>query len=77
MVLREITLLGQNVNAYNYKGKKLSYLIYEISKIIELKRIRYTTSHPTDFSEDLIKHIKVDKLMPLYIYLFKVDLIKF
>ncbi len=63
---REITLLGQNVNAYNYKGKKLSYLINEISKIIELKRIRYSTSHPTDFSNDLINsHGTIDKLMPL------------
>ena len=63
---REITLLGQNVNAYNYKGKKLSYLINEISKLIELKRIRYSTSHPTDFSNDLINsHGTIDKLMPL------------
>ena len=51
---REITLLGQNVNAYNYKGKKLSDLISEISKLNNLKRIRYTTSHPKDFSDDLI-----------------------
>ena len=46
---KEITLLGQNVNAYNYNGKKLSDLINEISKIKKLKRIRYTTSHPIDF----------------------------
>ena len=52
---REITLLGQNVNAYNYEGKKLSDLILEIAKINELKRIRYTTSHPRDFTEDLIQ----------------------
>ena len=45
---REINLLGQNVNAYNYKGEKLSDLILEISKIKKLKRIRYTTSHPRD-----------------------------
>ncbi len=63
---REITLLGQNVNAYSYKGKKLSDLILEISKINELKRIRYTTSHPKDFSEDLIQvHKSCKKLMPL------------
>ena len=63
---REITLLGQNVNAYNYEGKKLSNLILEISKINELKRIRYTTSHPRDFTEDLIKtHRDCKKLMPL------------
>ena len=63
---KEITLLGQNVNAYNYKGKKLSDLINEISKIKNLKRIRYTTSHPIDFTNDLIEcHSRLEKLMPL------------
>ena len=64
--VREINLLGQNVNAYNYENKKLSDLIYEISSIKKLERIRYTTSHPRDFSEDLIKaHKDCEKLMPL------------
>ena len=63
---KEITLLGQNVNAYNHGGKKLSDLIKEISKFNDLKRIRYTTSHPIDFSDDLIKiYQETDKLMPL------------
>ena len=63
--VREITLLGQNVNAYNFKGKKLSDLIKEISNIEELKRIRYTTSHPIDFTQDLINaHGNLEKLMP-------------
>ena len=63
---KEITLLGQNVNAYNFKGKRLSNLIKEISKIKNLERIRYTTSHPIDFTEDLIKiHKTSKKLMPL------------
>jgi len=63
---KEITLLGQNVNAYNYKEKKLSDLILEISKIKDLKRIRYTTSHPRDFTADLIQvHKDCEKLMPL------------
>ena len=63
---REIILLGQNVNAYNFKNKKLSDLILEISKIKEIKRIRYTTSHPLDFTEDLIlAHQNIKKLMPL------------
>ena len=63
---KEITLLGQNVNAYNYEGKKLSDLIFEISKIKELKRIRYTTSHPIDFTKDLMQaHVDCEKLMPL------------
>ena len=63
---KEITLLGQNVNAYNFQNKKLSDLIFEISKIENLKRIRYTTSHPTDFTKDLIEaHKSCEKLMPL------------
>ena len=63
---KEITLLGQNVNAYNYQDKKLSNLIYEIAKIKDIERIRYTTSHPRDFSDDLIEaHGKCEKLMPL------------
>ena len=63
---KEIILLGQNVNAYSYKDYKLSDLILEIEKFNGLKRIRYTTSHPKDMTEDLIeiyKHSK--KLMPL------------
>ena len=63
---KEINLLGQNVNAYNYSGKKLSHLIGEIAKINNLERIRYTTSHPIDFSDDLINaHKNFSKLMPL------------
>ena len=63
---REITLLGQNVNAYNSEGYRLSDLILEIEKISELKRIRYTTSHPIDFTDDLIQAHKIsNKLMPL------------
>tara|TARA_B100001121_G_scaffold281426_1_gene274088 strand:+ start:496 stop:1791 length:1296 start_codon:yes stop_codon:yes gene_type:complete len=62
---KEITLLGQNVNAYNFEDQKLSNLISEISKIKNLERIRYTTSHPIDFSEDLIEaHRCSEKLMP-------------
>ena len=63
---KEITLLGQNVNAYNFQNKRLSDLIYDISKINNLKRIRYTTSHPKDFTKDLIDaHKNCKKLMPL------------
>ena len=62
---KEITLLGQNVNAYNFKGKKLSTLIYELEKIKELKRIRYTTSHPNDMTDDLIEiYSQSKKVMP-------------
>ena len=63
---KEITLLGQNVNAYNFGKIKLSDLILELSKISNLKRIRYTTSHPVDFTEDLIEvHKNCEKLMPI------------
>ena len=63
---KEITLLGQNVNAYNFEKKKLSDLILEMSKIKDLKRIRYTTSHPKDFTDDLVDvHKNCEKLMPL------------
>ena len=67
--VKEIVLLGQNVNAYNYKSKnknfKLSHLIRELNEIKDLKRIRYTTSHPNDMTSDLIDCYKdVVKLMP-------------
>jgi len=63
---QEIILLGQNVNAYNNEKYRLSNLILEIEKYSEIKRIRYTTSHPKDMSEDLIEVYKNSKkLMPL------------
>tara|TARA_B100000963_G_scaffold173541_1_gene150955 strand:- start:326 stop:1654 length:1329 start_codon:yes stop_codon:yes gene_type:complete len=64
--VREITLLGQNVNAYSYKNYRLSDLILEIEKLNGVKRIRYTTSHPRDMTQDLIDVYGVSKkLMPL------------
>ena len=63
---QEIILLGQNVNAYSNEKKKLANLILEIEKISGIKRIRYTTSHPKDMSDDLIEVYKDSKkLMPL------------
>ena len=67
--VREITLLGQNVNAYyfteNNKNYKLSSLIRELNNIKSLKRIRFTTSHPKDMTEDLINCYRdCEKLMP-------------
>ena len=62
----EITLLGQNVNAYKDNNYKLSDLIFEIDKLPEIKRIRYTTSHPRDMTDDLINVYGISKkLMPL------------
>ena len=63
---KEIILLGQNVNAYDNEGYRLSDLILNIEKISEIKRVRYTTSHPKDMTEDLIEVYKTSKkLMPL------------
>jgi len=63
---KEIVLLGQNVNAYKNENYKLSNLILEIEKITEIERIRYTTSHPNDMTNDLIEVYKYSKkLMPL------------
>jgi tRNA-2-methylthio-N6-dimethylallyladenosine synthase len=67
---QEITLLGQNVNAYKYKNKirtfYLADLIFKLNDLKELKRIRYTTSHPKDVTENLIEaHRECKKLMPI------------
>ena len=67
---KEITLLGQNVNAYSYfknsKEYRISNLLNELEKYSELKRIRYTTSHPRDMTDDLIEcYANNKKLMPL------------
>ena len=67
---KEIILLGQNVNAYNYRSEnkefRLSDLLLELENFNELKRIRYTTSHPKDMTDDLINiYKKSTKLMPL------------
>ena len=71
--VREITLLGQNVNAYHGPGEggdwSLARLIRALAEVDGLERIRFTTSHPNDMSDDLIAaHGEVDKLMP-YLHL--------
>jgi len=72
--VREITLLGQNVNAYHGEGAggkeySLAGLIWELDKIDGLERIRFTTSHPNDMRDDLIEaHSSCAKLMP-YLHL--------
>jgi tRNA-2-methylthio-N6-dimethylallyladenosine synthase len=71
--VRDITLLGQNVNAYHGPvddgDATLPQLIRELSKIDDLKRIRFTTSHPNDMTQELIDaHGELEKLMP-YLHL--------
>jgi tRNA-2-methylthio-N6-dimethylallyladenosine synthase len=63
---KEITLLGQNVNAWDdAEGRGLHGLIAALDRIEGLKRIRYTTSHPNDMRDGLIRaHAEVEKLMP-------------
>ncbi|OGN41914.1 MAG: tRNA (N6-isopentenyl adenosine(37)-C2)-methylthiotransferase MiaB [Caulobacterales bacterium RIFCSPHIGHO2_01_FULL_70_19] len=72
--VREVTLLGQNVNAYDGEGpdgkpSSLARLAYALAEIPGLDRIRYTTSHPNDMSDELIAaHADLDALMP-YLHL--------
>jgi tRNA-2-methylthio-N6-dimethylallyladenosine synthase len=72
--VREITLLGQNVNAYRGVGAdgknwSLARLLYRLAEIGGLARLRYTTSHPRDMGDDLIEaHGTLDRLMP-YLHL--------
>ena len=63
---KEVTLLGQNVNAYrDGGGVTLAGLIRDLARVEGLERIRYTTSHPNDMDDDLIAaHGDVEKLMP-------------
>ena len=67
---KEIVLLGQNVNAYNFSKNNINYRLYslikELNNIKKLKRIRFTTSHPKDMTDDLINcYRSCEKLMPL------------
>ena len=70
---KEITLLGQNVNAYsyinNFNNFRLSDLINELEKFSELDRIRYTTSHPRDMTDDLIDCYSTSKKLMPFIHL--------
>lgn len=67
--VREITLLGQNVNSYGQKGEStgldFSGLLREVAEIDGIRRIRFTTSHPKDISDGLIRcFAEVEKLCP-------------
>jgi tRNA-2-methylthio-N6-dimethylallyladenosine synthase len=67
--VRELTLLGQNVNAYDGGGSSLAKLVRRLARIEGIDRIRYTTSHPRDMGDDLIEaHGELPELMP-YLHL--------
>lgn len=72
--VRELTLIGQNVNAYHGRDRKgcsrsLADLLWRLAELDGIERLRYTTSHPRDMSDDLIAtHRDLDKLMP-YLHL--------
>jgi len=71
--VKEITLLGQNVNAYSHKENKREYkisdLINHLNKYNELERIRYTTSHPIDMTDDLIECYSTNKKLMPFVHL--------
>ena len=70
---KEIILLGQNVNAYSYQDKfkkyRISEIINKLESYNELKRIRYTTSHPRDMTDDLIECYKTSKKLMPFVHL--------
>ena len=71
--VKEIILLGQNVNAYSYQDKfkkyRISEIINKLESYNELKRIRYTTSHPRDMTDDLIECYKTSKKLMPFVHL--------
>lgn len=66
---KEITLLGQNVNSYNYNGVNFTQLIRKVSKIPDLQRIRFMTNHPKDLSDELIEEIASNNKVCKHIHL--------
>ena len=63
--VKEVILLGQNVNSYNFEGVSFSSLLYSLAEIDEIKRIRFMTSHPRDMTDELINAFgAIPKLMP-------------
>ena len=65
----EITLLGQNVNSYNYNHEKFPDLLDAVAKVDGVKRIRYTSPHPQDISEDLLETMAKHDNICNYIHL--------
>tara|TARA_Y100000590_G_scaffold442649_1_gene571007 strand:+ start:1174 stop:2508 length:1335 start_codon:yes stop_codon:yes gene_type:complete len=71
--VKEITLLGQNVNAYSYRKNskefRISQIINKLNQYTELERIRYTTSHPKDMTDDLIETYSISKKLMPFVHL--------
>ena len=64
----EITLLGQNVNSYNFEGKSFSDLLLAVSDINGVKRIRYTSPHPQDINIELLEVMASRKNICNYVH---------
>lgn len=65
----QVTLLGQNVNSYQHEGRDFAVLIDEVSRISGLRRIRFTSPHPKDFPESLIKVVAENPKVCKHIHL--------
>ncbi len=67
--VKEVHLLGQNVDFYNYEGVDLADLLYLVSEVPGIERVRFTTSHPAGFNEKIARAIRdVEKVCP-YVHL--------
>ena len=65
----EITLLGQNVNSYNHQGQKFHELLDEVAQINGLKRIRYTSPHPQDMTQEVLNVMRKHQKICNYVHL--------
>ena len=66
---RQVTLLGQNVNSYNYEDKDFAHLIHRVSKVDGIERIRFTSPHPKDFPHNLLHEIAENPKVCKHIHL--------
>lgn len=67
--VREITLLGQNVNSYNDNGRQFADLLQAVAAVDRSIRIRFATSHPKDFSDDVLKAVRDNENICKYIHI--------
>ena len=66
---KEVTVLGQNVNSYNDEGRRFAELMYRASQVDPEMRIRFSTSHPKDFPDDLLQIINDQPNICNYIHI--------